>query len=266
MGYSDVDDEDDVDGRRLDEPRNLDIKDLTSSVTCQTTPNALLKMTYKVPKLSNSADILLQAIAEDDMEKSEKVLDLFDACEEDAGKHALFPAIEHDRPEMVDVLIRRYGVGIESESDNEDDWHEAEASKGRKPYLGLTIHGRKRKDLAKKVEGNPNEDAPNHHTMLWMAAKGSSPRTIEYLAGDEVLSSYQAYLASCKPSNKANQLRKACESIETLQPYLGWTMHKGNETPMTAALCGEGGDKTVTALKVLFRVMLEFMKATVNKP
>ena len=63
--------------------------------------------------------------------------------------------VRSDCPELLDEFIRRTGLGIslrelvEIEDTNKDDQpHEKISS----TYLGLTVHGKKRKDLARRDE------------------------------------------------------------------------------------------------------------------
>ncbi|EIW81880.1 ankyrin [Coniophora puteana RWD-64-598 SS2] len=272
----DSEDEMDVDDDEVppsEEPHIIDIKDIPSEVQCKSPPENLLTLSYKIPSNSQEegglsySSIVCQAAQKNDRESLEKILDLYDSCEGDFGDEVMSSIASVDNPAILDIVIRRYGVGIDIPKESDDDWKEAKATNGRRPYLGLTVHGEKRTDLAKKVEGNSSEDTSEHRPMLYILARETLPHIVEYLGSEGILTSYRAYIDSHEgdDNKKISFLRTACESLETLRSHLGWTESKTGENSLTAALCNIEINKALPVLEAMFRARPDYMKNLVNK-
>ena len=185
---------------------------------------------------------LTKAILDNDVEAFVKICDL----------HHLFPepipteSIERwiltlDRPDMLDEYIRRTGVGIEialaADDENTDYPDTAPGSADdRKLYFGLLVHGKKRKDLARKNDPDAQEDDDPTLPLLWRALKAGALKTVDYLSGDGPAAAYTFYANSNK-SHHAEKIRGLLPKFTSVLPkLLGWTTNSLNESPLTAAL------------------------------
>lgn len=145
-----------------------------------------------------------------------------------------------DRPAMLDELIRRLGAGIEfSESHNESEGDDVpsprQTSSSAKIYMGLNVHGKKRKDLAEKANPHaPRSTKRSEIPLLWMAAHANAVGVMQYLASDRPPAAYD-YYASTNNEEKAKYLRRIRGQI---RDRLGWANNELNESAVTAAVIG----------------------------
>ena len=222
-----------------------DISTRPSTVKCKASPKDLLTMSSKTLNDHGGMDLcapLTKAILDNDVEAFVKICDL----------HHLFPepipteSIERwiltlDRPDMLDEYIRRTGVGIEialaADDENTDYPDTAPGSADdRKLYFGLLVHGKKRKDLARKNDPDAQEDDDPTLPLLWRALKAGALKTVDYLSGDGPVAAYTFYANSNK-GHHAEKIRGLLPKFTSVLPkLLGWTTNSLNESPLTAAL------------------------------
>jgi hypothetical protein len=124
------------------------------------------------------------AVNATDVEATEQILALHELCDPpfSVDPHLeLNNILQCDSPALLDLLKRKFGIGLgvsEEEGDDEPQGTE-EARKIPKTYLGLDVHGVKRKDLAKRND----PDAPrrshrfDHIPLLWSAANKGASKT-----------------------------------------------------------------------------------------
>lgn len=188
---------------------------------------------------------IVKAIIDDDFEAFAQALDLCSHLEE-ADRLSIFnitwaSLIAHDRPAMLDAYIRRTGLGISITAESniaDDEDHEATKS-SQMAYLGLNVHGKKRKDLA-----NPNTNyTPSAEgiPMLWIAAKNGSVETVRYLASDQPLAAYNFY-ASSHSDRRAKLLKHVPDFAAILPAKLGWMSSHLNESVLTATIVANRQD------------------------
>lgn len=176
-------------------------------------------------------------------------------------QHVLYSILEGDSPEVLDEFIRRSGGGISFlGEDQEEDRAAAEAThKQSKLYLGLTVHGKKRKDLANHGDVHARNDSTEELPLLWLAARNQAKKIIAYLAGDGPLAAYR-YYASTSSEERALDLRK--RTFDKMLPaLLGITPNIRNETTLTAVLVGllgENGREEKDKLDILKYILSQF--------
>ncbi|KAF5371462.1 hypothetical protein D9615_009599 [Tricholomella constricta] len=97
--------------------------------------------------------------------------------------------LRYDRVEMLDVYIRRTGLGIDIDIDIDMQKDPEERQGGRndknRVYLGLSVHGKKMAGLARTNDPNAKIGTQGlAHCLLWRAAEERATAIVEYLAGD----------------------------------------------------------------------------------
>src|SRR6266702_3507679 len=153
---SDSDDDDpDEDDYSEQKPINFtDIAARPSSVRTEVPPRKMLELqtTLLQPGRKRvSCNPLQKAIVEDDFEAFVHTLDLYEfagaAIWPDSGAYDF--AVALDRPEILDELIRRSGVGIPIPSDAaKDSGANSKKVSEERVYLGLKVGGKRRADIA----------------------------------------------------------------------------------------------------------------------
>lgn len=203
----------------------------------------------------HSGPPLLKAVVEDDFEMFVQIADLYKALPKplDIPADAISWVCKFDRPAMLDELIRRLGAGIEilelhNESEGDNVPHSRPTPSSAKVYMGLNVHGKKRKDLAEKANPHaPRSTKRSEVPLLWMAAHANAVGVMQYLSSDRPLAAYE-YYASTNNEEKAKYLRRIRGQI---RDRLGWANNELNESAVTAAIIGGhlGAIKEVLALQ-----------------
>lgn len=171
---------------------------------------------------------------------------------------SLFEAIvTHDCPEILDEFIRRTGYGIDvkvPDSSNVD----GDGEKGctststnllsndeNRLYLGLNVHGKKRKDLATANDPNAHLNADSQHNeipLVWLAARSKSVGVLAYLGSEKPLEAYNKYaLEKGGNETRAVLLRRfiSAGGFDTaLRGMLGWCVDELGQSPVFAAISG----------------------------
>ncbi|KZT09270.1 ankyrin [Laetiporus sulphureus 93-53] len=252
-------DEDEMD---TEEPMNfIDIAKRSSEVQTTATPANLLhdssiswlcdddgKEGYK------QGSILFRAVDENDFEAFVQIADLYGSLpkSQPLPEATLVWLLERDRPEMLDEFIRRTGQGIDIEKEEEKVDEPGTAamhkkSPSSKMYLGLNVHGKKRKDLAEKVDPNAVPQTESFvPPVVWLAARYDAQGVMQYLAGERALAAYK-YYAATHSDERARFIRRAHDLAAVLPQWFGWSTNVLNESAMTAAVIG----KSLEALKML---------------
>ena len=240
----------------------VDIAKIPSQVHTQIAPSHM--MGINAPFVSRDGKCqydtpLAKAIMDDDFEAFVQLLDLYeDLPDQTAPINALNSLMQYDRPAMLDEYIRRTGQGIvlkktEQKTDdtttskNQDDDADAD---GPRVYLGLNVHGKKRKDLVAKGDGsNHRQLYPNLNELplLWQAAQAGAVGIVRYLASDQPLAAYKYYAASHGDA-RARMLRRIPDLAAELPEKLGWSPSRLNETVVTACIVNGGRLDVLEAL------------------
>ncbi|KAI0084195.1 hypothetical protein BDY19DRAFT_997912 [Irpex rosettiformis] len=242
-----IDDSDsDSDDNEMDyeeEPINfIDIAKQHSEIRVQVPPSRM--MDVAAPWNNCDAGEILwstpiaKAIIEDDFEAFVQILSIAQSLPGNVlnSGMVLNQLLSHDRPAMLDELIRQTGEGIDPSVHTRSTKGHTTLETSSKVYLGLNVHGKKRKDLA--VKGDPN--APQTYRSdivppVWIALKNQLPATVRYLASDQALAAYKFY-ASSHGDQKAKLLRDIPDPNIALPALLGWAPNAVDETPLTAAI------------------------------
>ncbi|KAG8918587.1 hypothetical protein FRC00_012297 [Tulasnella sp. 408] len=146
---------------------------------------------------------------------------------------------------MLDAYIRRTGDGLNlpkpkaKESTetraqaNPDDDDDEES----KIYLGLNVHGKKRKDLARKEDPNApyQSDDGSKAPIGWRAASKQAIAILEYLNGPKAIEAYRDYAESYK-SKLAKRLAEALQNPEDFPKMVGFSLSRLAETPVLATV------------------------------
>lgn len=191
-------------------------------------------------KLFRNVSVLGMAARDGDLEAFVNICELMKLLPKPQlpPKNVINDILQGDSPEVLDEYIRRTGLGIEirqEEKDEQEELSDTTVRKQSKTYLGLSVHGKKRKDLAMHGDAHANADnAQEEIPFLWLAIRCKSKKIIEYLSGYKPLDAYR-YYASTASDEHAIALRKS--SLDKLLPtLLGITPNSRNETALTAVL------------------------------
>jgi hypothetical protein len=164
----------------------------------------------------------------------------------DAAAHVL--VVNLDRPDMLDELTRRTGVGIPYPSNtmrNPDAKPERAAEE--RVYLGLKVGGKRRAETMKQSK---SKGLAYNYDILRNAIALGATKVVEYLAGPRVLAAYTDY-AAAQSDDIARYLRSVDNLETTLPGLLGWQIDELNESPLLCAVIHNKLDilKQLVALK-----------------
>ena len=141
---------------------------------------------------------------------------------------------------MFDEYIRRTGLGIiikKENSDSSEGTTDMDLGSESRTYLGLNVHGKKRKDLATKNDPHAYSSNNQPLPLLWQAAQSGAIGIVRYLASDQPLAAYN-YYASTHGDSHAKLIRQVPDLAAVLPEKLGWTTSQLNESVATAAIVG----------------------------
>jgi hypothetical protein len=258
-GYSDYGEE--------QKPMNfIDIAARPSSVRTEVPPTKLLEILATLLQEGRkyyTCNPLQKAISEDDTEAFLHILDLYDfvgqATLPDCGAHHL--AVVLDRPEMLDELIRRSGVGVSIPSDAEKgSGAEPKKASDERVYLGLKVGGKraavgthKQRAMRKMFNFTHNYD------LLRSAIRFGATKVIDYLAGPRPAAAFTHYAET--HNDDIAQYLKSIDNLGAVLPeLLGWQSDELNESPL---LCAVTCDK-LDVLKQLFALKPRLMEETLD--
>jgi hypothetical protein len=184
-------------------------------------------------------NLVQKSVHDGDFEAFVNILNLYKALPLPIDKKLVEMIILKDRVDMLDEFIRRTGVGIDISSVRKVDQDVTTTNDKDKIYRGLSVHGKKRMDLAKMNDPNASSiyTSATTHPLLWMAGLSKAKETVEYLSGGRPLEAYRFY-ASTSGEEFALLLRLT-ENLETMLPqWLGWRVTPLGDSPLTAAVLG----------------------------
>ena len=242
----------------------MDISHRFSTIRVSVRPDVLFGA---APHLSNggvsSWAPLAAAVHAADVEATKQILALHEFCEPSlpVNPHAeLENILQSDSPAILDLFIRKFGIGLGvSEEEEDDDPQGNEAIKKMpKTYLGLDVHGVKRKDLAKRNDPDaPRRVLQSHHIpLLWSAATKGATKVIDWLATPAPLEAYKAFMTSASEEDVIAKALKKINSLETQLPeLLGFLPNELGETAVFAALVGQQKEEQKSAIvKQLYKL------------
>lgn len=272
----------DNDGKR--ELNFVDLADRPSAIRCTIQPHKLLNEIVSnrlardgIKEIPNGT-VYQQVCQDGDVEAIRFIFELIKQYPEDdvdqqltqAGTNAMASVLLGDYPEVLDEVIRNTGMGIAKdaivkqtsktdgvsgvEHDDDDD---------EKMYLGLTVKGRKRKDLAQHGSNQNNYGRSFEIPLLWHAVKHNSMRIAEYLLGPGPLAAYKAFAKSTK-TPFAKQLQKTTDLDKQLPVLLGLVPNIRRETALTAAIAGASKEDALAVTKRLFALQPSQVKSYVQ--
>ncbi|KAI0656088.1 ankyrin [Cubamyces menziesii] len=248
-GGSECDSDEEMDEDDERKPINfVDIAQRPSQVQTDTSPSKLLDFAdgFECPKAEKevAGPPLFKAVIDDDFESFVQIADLYKALPtpHELPEKVFDWIIRYDRPAMLDEVIRRTGTGIELPQLHEEEEEASGATPKTLPpktYLGLNVHGKKRKDLAQKGDPNaPTSSERSEPPLLWKAAHDGAIAVIEYLATERPMAAYDYYLAA-HSDERAQALRRNRNQIPQ---RLGWASNELNESVITGAVIGDRVD------------------------
>ncbi|KAG8935884.1 hypothetical protein FRC02_005883 [Tulasnella sp. 418] len=239
--------------------------------------SSLLTQTFNFPvngKTDVSVNILTKAIAEQDIEALECIYELMSSLKEPItlGDGDLDTILHYDSAKILDAFIRRTGMGLlfekaqrseeldeqKAAEDNDEDAEE----ENRKIYLGLNVHGKKRKDLVQKVDPDAyNMEEVVTLPLLWRACKVGATECIQYLASSAPIDAYKHY-ASTANTKLAKRLGAIDDLGSQLPSLLGFAINSLAESPLLAAL-GFNRD-CLRTIKTLMKVAPKLTSSAMN--
>ncbi|KAF7790774.1 hypothetical protein EIP86_001731 [Pleurotus ostreatoroseus] len=254
----DSDDDDDMEDVVEEVIDFVDIAKRPTTVHSKARPQAMLGILglylsadsndYKTHRLA------VETIASDDFEAFTRLLDLYRFAQGDSTEgfdYDVLPALlfQYDRPAMLNEYIMRTGSGISLKSATDDQSEDVQdtTDQSSRVYLGLNVHGRKRKDLARKADPNARGQTNIREPIppLWQAAKAGQIETLKYLASTQPAEAYRLYAAS--HSDERATLFKKIPDLATFVPArLGWTPNALNESVLLAAVIANRKDAIET--------------------
>ncbi|KAK7469254.1 hypothetical protein VKT23_003740 [Stygiomarasmius scandens] len=225
----------------------VDVSRRPSAVKCSIPPTKMLNdlpITWNDKEGSEHRDTLLQkAVRLGDLEAFVNIADIYKLADPPIklDDNVLPFILEHDQAEMLDEFLRRTGKGVSVKVTSADEAKEPSTAHAvtdsTKLYLGLNVHGKKRKDLAAK--NDPNADGSNIdeniRPLLWMAIEAGATNVVDYLATSRSYEAYKHY-AMCNSDELAISLRRRTNLEKVLPLWLGWTTNAIGESPLSSAI------------------------------
>lgn len=246
--YSDESDET-VDQKKI----YIDVAKRPSTIKCDVKPGVF----FTVHQGFRFGSVFHKAIHDDDLEAFVKMLNMvidLPTREDNIGDKLVQPVLSKDRPEMLDELIRRMGVGIDLKSVQHEAKDAIPTNDKNKLYLGLKVHGKRRADLARKNNPNAGQES-QEFPLLWRALILKAEKIVDYLASERPYLAYRSYAMS-RNDERAERLRSIDKLKELLPQWLGLRINSLGESPLTvAALSGK-----VELFKILFAKHKNLMK------
>ncbi len=205
-------------------------------------------------KRINPANVLSQAVQDSDQEAFVHILDLMRVLPDplEPEPYLLTTIIDVDSPEILDEFIRRTGAGIVVDPKAISRETEGAARHEFSVYLGLNVHGKKRKDLAVQLNRDHTIHSNNERVLplLWQAACYGSRKIMKYLCLDSPLTAFK-YYAMSGSGEEAKNLRLLKDLDSYVKSYLGAQANPFNETAMTAVMFASKKDVALSSAKEL---------------
>ncbi|KAF9530937.1 hypothetical protein CPB83DRAFT_849901 [Crepidotus variabilis] len=275
----DADDDSDSDMTEDGKPKFIDIATQSTTVHSPIKPSEILehKFYYEVKPVrewSSPHTLLSKAVVDGNTDTFTRIANLYQAI-----SHPLEPShsadllaliVEQDRPEILDLYIKRTGHGIDFEhaqKHSETPPAPTAINDKNRLYLGLNVHGMKRADLAKQNDPDANKTEPQAHIpLVWRASQTASHQILRYLASDKPAKAFQQY-ASTNIDERAVWLKRvggvSGSGIEKHIPvWLGWTTTRIGESPLSATIVGK--QNCLKTIELLMDLRPEVMTPTFN--
>jgi hypothetical protein len=260
-------DEDDYSDNDEQKPINFtDIAARLSSVRTEVPPTKMLEHLATVlqeGRKYRSCNPLQKAIVENDFETFIRTLDLYDfvgmAIAADYISYNL--AVTLDRPDMLDELIRRSGIGIPIPFDTEKDPAAKSKASEERVYLGLKVGGKRRTDIAKPKQSprRITQVLTGNSDLLRSAIRSGATKIVDYLAGPRPTSAF-TYYAETHDDDIAQYVKSIDDLGAVLPSLLGWNPDDLNESPL---LCAVIHDK-LDFLKQMFTLKPNLMEEALH--
>ncbi|KAI9433880.1 hypothetical protein H4582DRAFT_2081568 [Lactarius indigo] len=257
-------DEDDYSDYSEEKPINFtDIAARPSSVRTDAPPKKLLELQSTLLQAGRkrvSCNPLQKTILEDDFEAFLHTLDLY----EFAGaliwpdSRAYDFAVALDRPDMLDELIRRSGVGIPIPSNTAKASGADSKVPEERVYLGLKVGGKRRADIANHSQIQ-RKTLTYNYDLLRSAIKSGATKVIDYLAGSRPIAAFTHY-AESHDDDIAQYLKSIDDLGAVLPDLLGWKPDELNESPLLCAVI----DDKIDVLKQLFALKPNLMEEALH--
>jgi hypothetical protein len=226
-------------------PAFFDVAKRVSRVKSTVSPeNVLKKPLYWQRKGENLYSHLLKiAVREGDLEGFKQIADLYGLYGPDGidmGLQLLEDIIWEDQPDILDEYIRRTGYGLQfagstTGKESEDEEEPLITNDKNRLYLGLNVHGQKRRDLARMHDPDHKPEESMTFPLVWKAVVGNKKKIIEYLASNRPLHAVKHFLKH-NSSDKAERLRQM-NNLDQAQvaKILGWAVSPYGESPISVS-------------------------------
>ena len=260
---SDMETDDNISDQLNRKAEIMDISHRFSTIRAPVGPYALFRT---APYLSKDSVLywtpLAAAIRAADVEATKQVLALYELCNPTSpvDPHSqLNNILQSDSPAMLDFFIRKFGFGLGVSEEEEDAPQGIEAAKKMpRTYLGLDVHGVKRKDLAKKNDPDAPQriHKPHHIPLLWSAAIQGATKILDWLATPAPLEAYKAFISSASNEDVIAKALRKIDDLETQLPeLLGFLPNELGETAVFAALVGgQKEERKIATMKQLYNL------------
>lgn len=257
---------DTVDDNGNVQPEILDIMHRHSGVQIAIAPDWQFRNCgFPVGKRTTRGEPLEAAMEADDIEALDRLIRLRTMCQgyQFSPETYVHQILESDSPALLEKMIREYGFGVPLR-DEEEVTHEdgAEGEGTRSPsklYLGLDVHGKKRKDLAKHGDPDaPSEWTPDHVPILWNAARKGSTKIVQWLASPASLDAYRTFMETSE-DDRAKTLKRINGLESELPAILGRVPNAYGENAVWAALLGDG-KKAPAMVSLLYQLFPDLNK------
>ncbi|KAH9180206.1 hypothetical protein EDB89DRAFT_2061917 [Lactarius sanguifluus] len=208
-----------------------------------------------------SCNPLQKTIVEDDFEAFIHTLDLYEfsgaAIWPDSGAYDF--AVALDRPDMLDELIRRSGLGIPVPSDAaKSSGADSKKAPEERVYHGLKVGGKRRADIAKHKQAQ-RMALTYKYDLLRSAIGSGATKTVDYLAGPRPIAAFTHY-AETHDDDIAQYLKGIDDLGAVLPDLLGWKPDELNESPLLCAVV----DDRIDVLKQLFELKPNLMEEALH--
>ncbi|KAG9049848.1 hypothetical protein FS837_008898 [Tulasnella sp. UAMH 9824] len=193
------------------------------------------------------ADPIRTAAIENDAEAFAQIADMMTHLVEPMSipDHIMLTILQDDSPDLLDTYIRYTGGGLslpkleakEHTDDKAQPGHYCGEDDGEhKFYLGLSVDGKKRKDLARGEDPNaPNQsDAKPTVPVGWHAASRDATAILEYLSSPKAIEAYR-YYAETQKTKLAKRLAEVVQNVDDFPKMVGFSISRLGETPVLAA-------------------------------
>ncbi|KAH9170812.1 hypothetical protein EDB89DRAFT_2071544 [Lactarius sanguifluus] len=221
-------DDDEPDEHDYGEQKPINFTDIAarpSSVRTDVPPKKMLELETTFLQAGHkhvSCNPLQKAIVDDDFEAFVRTLDLYEFAGAtiwpDSG--AYDSAVALDRPEMLDELIRRSGVGIPIPSEAVKGSVVDPKAANERVYLGLKVGGKRRADLAKPKQAQRKVLTYNYN-LLRSAISSGATKIVDYLAGPRPIAAFTHYVET--HNDDIVQYLTGIDNLGAVLPdLLGW--------------------------------------------